>query len=65
MSRLLDPMKRPPVDDKPAEFPFPWTMSHSTNVRETWDRMCPGWRERKPGDKEEPKVALISRRTRK
>lgn len=61
--RLMDQMKHPPVDDKPAEFPFVWTHSLSTDVAKTWDRLCPGWRERKPG--ESPKVALITQQTRR
>lgn len=45
---LLDPMAKPPVEDKAAEFPFEWTPPLQTDVRATWDRVCPGWRERRP-----------------
>ena len=47
MKNLLEPMKSPPVADKPAEFPFEWKPPCATDVRSTWDRLCPGWRERK------------------
>lgn len=42
--RLFDPMR------KDGTFPFQISDKTATNVRETWDRMCPGWRDRKPGN---------------
>lgn len=60
---LLAPMTRPPADDRPAEFPFQWVPPCATDVRATFDRLCPGWRERKPGDT--PKVALITQQPRR
>ena len=44
--RLFDPMR------KDGSFPFEFTDKTKTDVRSTWDRMCPGWRERKPSEPE-------------
>jgi hypothetical protein len=33
-----------------GSFPFQITDKAATDVRETWDRVCPGWRDRKPGN---------------
>lgn len=42
--RLFDPM----LAD--GTFPFCITDKSATDVRATWDRMYPGWRDRKPGN---------------
>jgi hypothetical protein len=39
--RLMDP-RRPD-----GTFPFEFTDRAKQDVRATWDRLCPGWRERK------------------
>lgn len=55
MSRLFDPMR------KDGTFPFQITDKTATDVRSTWDRICPGWRERKPGDALHDVVRQINR----
>jgi hypothetical protein len=42
MSRLFDPRR------KDGTFPFELTPRLKTDVRATWDKVCPGWRDRKP-----------------
>lgn len=37
-----------------GSFPFEPTPRLKTDVRATWDRVCPGWRDRKPDSKVEP-----------
>lgn len=55
MARLFDPKRGPK-----GSFPFDWTPPASTDVRSTWDKADPGWRERKPGEKKpEPRVTDI------
>ena len=41
MSRLLDPKAN-------GKFPFDYKTAAQTDVRATWDKLCPGWRDRKP-----------------
>lgn len=55
-ARLFDPRRAD------GSFPFEFTRKEATDVRETWDRTCPGWRERKPGNYEQPKVRQIQTR---
>lgn len=42
MKRLSDPRR------KDGSFPFEMTPRLKTDVRSTWDRLCPGWKDRKP-----------------
>lgn len=44
MSRLMDP-RRPD-----GTFPFEFTDRSRQDCRATWDKHCPGWRDRKPGN---------------
>lgn len=59
MSRLFDPMR------KDGTFPFHFTRKESTSVEKTWDRLCPGWRDRKPDDRQQPKVAQLNQKARR
>lgn len=55
--RLFDPM------NKDGTFPFRITDKTATDVRATWDRLRPGWRERKPASAA-PVVATIKSKPR-
>ena len=58
MSRLFDPRR------KDGTYPFEMTPSLETDVRATWDRLCPGWRERKASDVEQTKVRTLKTKAR-
>ena len=58
MSRLFDPKRGPN-----GKFHFEWRGPAATDVRATWDRMDPGWRERRVGEsKPEPRVTDIRKK---
>lgn len=46
-----------------GDFPFRYTSAPATDVRATWDRLDPGWRERQVGQaKAEPRVTDIRKK---
>lgn len=59
MARLFDPKRGPK-----GKFPFDYVSAPATDVRSTWDRLCPGWRERQPGEQKPERVTEIRRKAR-